>query len=240
MSPQSYSLRELCADERMKAMISLVKKRTTDNQNKISSNSRTINMRILLTFVFLSASILASAQFIQKGSVVGSGGLSFRSYSIEELSEKSTEFGINISGGYAVLPNLVVGITPQVTTIRSTTAAGNAAGVIANTYSTDIWSIGPLVKYYFNPGIFIYSNYQIGKSKTRQEIAGNGPYDYKSDTKEITLGAGYAIKVGKRILLEPQVGYFHSEIKPESTFSQTKSGMYFSVGFSFIIYSPQE
>lgn len=197
-------------------------------------------MRILLTFVFLSASLLASAQFIQKGSVVGSGGLSFHSYSTEELSMKSTEFGVSMSAGYAVLPNLVVGITPQVNTIRSTTEAGNAAGVAASTYSSDIWSIGPLVKYYFNPGVFVYGNYQIGKSKNHQDISGYGPYDYKADTKELTLGAGYAIKVSKRILLEPQVGYFRSEIKPEGIISRTKSGVYFSVGFSLIIYSPKE
>ena len=78
----------------------------------------------------------------------------------------------------------------------------------------------PFVRYYFNTGLFVHSQFNFGvsaisKKYDSQALISNDDKNQQNYTLiGATIGLGYSIKVGERFLIEPMYKIIYSNNKP--------------------------
>lgn len=185
-------------------------------------------MKKIITAMLLSfASTLCWAQFLSKGSIIGNGSFSFETTKNSENDYKSSSFSIIPTAGYLVMDNLAVGAS-----IYYTSSSGKSQDFSSSSNSI---SIGPVVRYYLNKGVFFHGLYTFGSSKntyTYLSTESETKYGYSS----IQVGVGYAARITDTVLFEPMVGYYSDTQKLKSDDSKsTTSGLFISGGFTIIL-----
>jgi hypothetical protein len=196
--------------------------------------------RTFFTLLILAcASMSALAQFEQGKMLVGGNfGLEFSTSKSKYNNQtstngKSTSFSLEPRFGYFVINNLVVG-------------GELGLGLSSFKYDgeDDKWTstaitIGPFVRYYFQPGIFVEGKYAIGTMKTKDDDFVGDVEEYKYSLSSVSLGAGYAYFLNENIALEPMIGFQSSGQKNktngEPDVKTIDSGLFIRVGFQIYL-----
>jgi hypothetical protein len=195
--------------------------------------------RTFFTLLVLAcASMSAFAQFEQGTKLVGGNfGLEFSTSKSKYNNQtntngKSTSFSFEPKFGYFVINNLVVGGE-----LGLTLSSWKSDGESGKETSTSL-TIGPFVRYYFQPGIFVEGKYAVGTLKAKDDFFGDVE-EYKYALSGVSLGAGYAYFLNDNIALEPMIGFQSNARKNKTTgeaeVKNISSGLFVRVGFQIYL-----
>lgn len=164
-------------------------------------------MKKLVLLLSLAFSLNAFSQIekpITKGNIILAGGGSINYSNVKSeyisFSSKTTLFYISFTPGfsYFIIDNLAIGINATI----------SYSGGKNNQYYT--LGIGPMVKYYFNNGLFFNT-----------EIDYNYLHGIKENTSvnkffSLKPGVGYAFFLNQKVSLEPSLSYEFENVKFDS------------------------
>jgi hypothetical protein len=162
------------------------------------------NLILLLSLVFSLNAFSQVDKPITKGNIMLSGGgtISYSKIKSEYSSSSSNNslFSISLTPGfsYFIIDNLAIGL--------NVTMGYN--GAKNNQFYT--LGVGPLVKYYFNNGLFL--NAEIGYNYTRGINHTDGVIKFFS----LKPGVGYAFFLNQKVSLEPSISYEFRNIKTDN------------------------
>jgi outer membrane protein len=188
---------------------------------------------ILLLMVF-GLSTATFAQFIKKGSVIGGGAFEFRTEKYKDSDAKGSSFGLMPWAGYLVIDNLAVGALLNLST--SSLESGPPSNF--KNSSSDV-TIGPVVRYYIDQGLFVHGQAGFGSSNSKFGSGGTTTTNKFGESKW-RLGLGYAARITDTVLFEPVLGYYSETTKDKTNDSKsTLSGLFIMGGFTIILKSVQ-
>jgi outer membrane autotransporter protein len=178
----------------------------------------------------------ANAQFNQGTMLVG-GDVDFYSYSSKMKDGNTTvktgtqtSFGLSPRFGYFVIDKLAVGASVNL----SLSKYDSKSSFGSDNTSTGV-SIGPFVRYYFDPGFFVQGSFGVGATNYHYDNVG-GENDVKYRTSNFGLGVGYAYFLNDNIAIEPMIGYASYSSKTKgSDAKDINSQLYLSVGFQIYL-----
>jgi hypothetical protein len=132
--------------------------------------------------------------------------------------------------GYFVVNHLVLGFKTDII-VLSYKHSFNLDNQ-SSKYSYHDLSLGPLIRYYTNSGIFFESSAAIGLQKNGNDGDFNKWRNFSFDT-----GIGYSLFVTKSIAIEPKIKYKYLNRPPYDIEDSTeiKSGLDFSIGFQIYL-----
>lgn len=204
--------------------------------NKIKKSSITL---IILIFGINS---IGFTQFISKGSILGNGSATYKS--TKNGNSNLTIFSLLPWVGLFVTDNFVVGAGFS---YESSSSNGTVNIYLNSTTTTPQilyfqsvtrgLTIGPVVRYYFDNGFFLHSQYSIGFQRFNK----NGWYYVNPSDYNLSIfrgGLGYGFKISRRILLEPLAGYTSQLSTSRSTKVESHDrGYFFLVSFTMLLKS---
>jgi hypothetical protein len=178
----------------------------------------------------------ANAQFNQGTMLVG-GDVNFYSYSSKMKDGNttvktgtSTAFNLSPRFGYFVIDKLAVGASVSLELSKY-----NSKGTFGTDGTGTGVSIGPFVRYYFDPGFFVQGSFGVGSSTfTNNNVGGENETKYR--TSNLGLGVGYAYFLKDNVAIEPMIGYSSYSSKTKGSDSKDiNSQLYLSVGFQIYL-----
>jgi hypothetical protein len=193
-------------------------------------------------FTFLAVAVALSgafAQLVQGTKIVGGDfGLEFSTskskYNNQTVTTgNSTSFTLEPKFGYFVIDNLAVGGELSISSYTSKYEDydGKSTG-------TSI-AIGPFVRYYFPPKIFVEAKYAVGTAKYKDDFFGDME-ESKYALSAFSLGAGYAAFINENIAIEPMLGYQligqKNKTDNEPAVKNTDGGLFIRVGFQIYLH----
>ncbi len=172
------------------------------------------------TLLTLCAVALGAGAFAQteKGHIVlgGSSNLGFTSGKQDnDADDATTNFGLNVAGGYFIMDNLAVGLLIGFESEKTGDVSASGFG------------IGPVVRYYLPMKVFGQLSYQFGSQKTD-----TGDFDFTYTTGDLGIGVGYAAFVNDHVAIEPMIAYHMTSAKPEEGDSVNGGSFGLNVGIS--------
>ncbi len=192
-----------------------------------------------LALCLLLALVLNSTyaqKFVTKGSLIGAGGLSFRTgkttteddmYSSET---KSTGFSINPGAMFFVIDDLGVGAGLDISSSKS-----SQEDVFESTGSS--FMFGPIVRYYFAKGPFVQGSFTFGSGKS-SSTSGGFNSESKYGTSNFEGGVGYSTRITETIFVDPFVGYsVTGKTYADSDATYSSGAFFISVGFTLLLIS---
>ena len=192
---------------------------------------------VLIAGLFFLSPLLLHAQFIKKGTIVGSGSFEFKSHK-DDANNKQSNFGLMPWAGYMVIDNLTAGAGLLVSTSKSESEF--SPGTTYTNTGTDIL-FGPVVRYYLDNGLFVHGQYFFGSSKNVTKTTGLPDSESKFGKTELRLGAGYAVRITDTVLFEPFLGYLNQGSKDKTSGSTSskvsENGFFFMGGFTIFLHS---
>ncbi|NJN42132.1 MAG: hypothetical protein HC811_07830 [Flammeovirgaceae bacterium] len=122
---------------------------------------------VIFAGVFFLSPLL-HAQFIKKGTIVGSGYFEFNSHK-DDSDNKNSSFSLMPWAGYMAIDNLSAGLGFMLSTSKSESEF--SPGTTYTDTGTDIL-FGPIVRYYLDNGLFVHGQYFFGSSKNVSKTTG--------------------------------------------------------------------
>ena len=145
-------------------------------------------------------------------------------------NSKSTSISLEPRFGYFVIDNLAVGGELSLSTFSSKSESSD------NKITGTSFAIGPFVRYYFPPKIFLEGQYAFGVSNTKYDWLDE---NQKSALSAWSLGAGYAAFLNENIAIEPMIGYQSvaekDKTEGEPEVKNINSGLFIRVGFQIYL-----
>jgi outer membrane protein len=184
----------------------------------------------LIIVLFVGLSLEGFSQFIKQGTIIGGGAFEFRTAKVKDSDSKGSSFSLMPWAGYLIMDNLAVG------GLMNFTSSSSESGAPSNLKSKDSdFTIGPVVRYYLDQGVFVHTQAGFGSSKSVFE-AGNTKTTTKFGETKFKLGAGYAIRITDTVLFEPVIGYYVETSKNKSSDTKsTVSGLFMMGGFTVFL-----
>jgi hypothetical protein len=144
---------------------------------------------------------------------------------------KSTSFALSPQFGYFVVDNLAVGAELSLGLSKFKDEDGDSESTSSSV------SIGPFVRYYFEPGLFVQGAFGIGSAGTSSTF-NNTRTETKYGLTEYSLAAGYAYFLNDNIAIEPMVGFASNAYSRRDSDPKEKnidSGLFLRVGFQIYL-----
>lgn len=184
--------------------------------------------KLFIVLLISTVTTAAWAQFLGKGSIIGNGSFSFMTEKTKDSDYKGSSFSINPAGGYLVMDNLVVGANILFS------SSSNKNDEIDYSYKSNSVTIGPLVRYYLDQGVFVHGLYNFGSSKTTEDYS-YGEFENKYGLSQFQIAVGYAARITDTVLFEPMIGYYSDTTKDKDTDTKSTTGGLFIAGSFTII-----
>ena len=188
--------------------------------------------KLLFIALFAGLSLEGFSQFIKQGTIIGGGAFELRTFKIKDSELKGSSFSLMPWAGYMVIDNLAVG------GLLNFTSSSSSSGAPSNfKNSGSDFTIGPVVRYYLDQGVFIHTQAGFGSSKFVNEV-GNTKTTTKFGESKFKIGAGYAIRITDTVLFEPVIGYYSETSKDKGNTTTTKStvgGLFIMGGFTIFL-----
>lgn len=186
--------------------------------------------KIVFIVLFAGLSLEGFSQFIKQGTIIGGGAFEFRTAKDKDTDFKGSSFSLMPWAGYLVIDNLAVGGLLNFTSSKSESGAPSNV-----TNKESDFTIGPVVRYYLDQGVFVHSQLGFGGSKFTTEV-GNTTTTTKYGETKFRLGAGYAVRITDTVLFEPVIGYYSETTKNKSNDNKsTLSGLFIMAGFTVFL-----
>ncbi len=184
--------------------------------------------------ITLFAAVGAFAQFNQGRMLVG-GSAEFstntnknKNGSTTVTQGTQTRFTVSPDFGYFIIDNLAIGAELGLTLSKWNSKNNNSAD-----YTGTAVTFSPFVRYYLPMGIFFQGKFGLGTSKTSYD---DSFPDYKYNTSNFALSAGYVIFLTDNVALEPEVGYRTTKLKADdSNTKDINSGIFMRIGFQIYL-----
>lgn len=170
-----------------------------------------------------------NAQFIEQGSWIANGTLSFYSTKEKDSKDKFTSFGIMPWAGYFVMDNLGIGAMAE---FSNSVTKTESSGKFTNT----TFLFGPILRYYLVNGLFAQGYFGIGSEKFKNEFGGGSSSESTYNITEFLLGAGYAVRITETVFLDPVIAFKSRKQKDkDNDFEETESGICFMINFTILL-----
>lgn len=180
--------------------------------------------KIIIFVLFVGLSLEGFSQFIKKGTIIGGGAFEFRTAKVKDSDSKGSSFSLMPWAGYLIMDNLAVG------GLMNFSSSSSESGAPSNLKSKDSdFTIGPVVRYYLDQGVFVHGQAGFGSSKSVFEV-GNSKTTTKFGETKFRLGVGYAIRITDTVLFEPVIGYYSETSKNKSNDNKSTTGGLFMMG----------
>jgi len=184
----------------------------------------------LFIVLFVGLSLEGFSQFIKQGTIIGGGAFEFRTAKVKDSDSKGSSFSLMPWAGYLVMDNLAIG------GLMNFTSSSSETGAPSNLKTKDSdFTIGPVVRYYLDQGVFVHTQAGFGSSKSVFEV-GNTKTTTKFGETKFRIGAGYAVRITDTVLFEPIIGYYAETSKDKSSDTKsTVSGLFIMGGFTIFL-----
>jgi len=168
---------------------------------------------ILIVSCFIQVSFGQIEKPFNKGNMLTGGSLALSFDNIKNFkpginplpdvtySTKSTAMESNLSFGYFILNQFAIGLNSEVLLSREVTTCDLFSDIGWDAINTD-FLIGPIMRFYTKPGIFIEGSADFNILKS---ISNND--ELKWIKYSVSTGIGYSILVNKSIAIEPVIKY---------------------------------
>jgi opacity protein-like surface antigen len=200
-------------------------------------------------FILIGISILTSSNLLaqedHKFLVGGTFGFSYSSYNgSSDQPTQSISLLTSPIAGYFITKNIALGIG---------VGLGNSNTKFVdnlNESTKDLeYVINPFIRYYFNQGLFVQGQFNVGESKNTttlnkevyESIFGGpfvGPLELSSNESftGFGIGLGYDIALSNQVKLEPMVRYIANNRNNKSSEEKyNESKIYFNLGFIILL-----
>jgi outer membrane immunogenic protein len=177
--------------------------------------------KLLVSLVFTTLVWAASAQWDQ-GKILATGGINFSTTSPKTEMKigdnttttdgaKTTDFGIDVTGGYFIADNIAVGL--GIGLMNSKTS--QEADTTETTVTDNLFAIAPFARYYipYSDQFSFFGQFAIGlgfgKSKDEYTSGSTTLTDEASiNMMMIGLSPGFSYMMTERVALEMRYGFF--------------------------------
>lgn len=186
--------------------------------------------KLFLLLIICGLSSTAFSQFLKKGSIIGGGSFQFQTTKYKDSDSKSHSLSIMPWAGYLIIDNLVLGTSFDISSSGSKSSGYKS--------SSNGISVGPMVRYYLDQGLFFSGQYTFGSGKIKDDFTNSTT---KFNYSIYRLGVGYAARITDTVLLEPTIGYYGVS-NGDNTYSglnNNSSGLFISGGFTIILKNVQ-
>ncbi|MDJ1473321.1 outer membrane beta-barrel protein [Xanthocytophaga flava] len=169
---------------------------------------------ITLSFFIISLlSLTDSLAQTQKGRfMVGTSAGEFK------FGKNNTDLLLDVKGGYFLIDNLVVGVTPSFGYMSYNQSESYPNSYSKSTQKGKQWGIGPFVRYYFSEhklkplvnASFLYYKYSVKTTSEAYIYPGffqKGSHEIKSEYKLLQIGGGVSYFIDDRIAIEGLLNY---------------------------------
>jgi outer membrane protein len=202
--------------------------------NFVPYNKTNAMKKITILVIAIASSFAAFAQYNQGRMLVGG------SFELSTNTDKTRDGGRTITNGtrttfnlsprfgYFIMDNLAIG-------------AGVGLGLSkwnsknnGSDYNTSSISFQPFARYYLPVNVFFHGEFGVGTSTTKSEDSNFA--DYKYNSINLALGAGYALFLTDNVAVEPMLTYRFSRSKYDyDNEKNIDSGLFLSVGFQIYL-----
>jgi opacity protein-like surface antigen len=190
--------------------------------------------KITILVIALASSFGAFAQYNQGRMLVGgSFELSTRTEKTRDGSQTTTDgtqttFNLSPRFGYFIIDNLAIGAGVGLGLTKWNSKTSD------NDYNTSSISFQPFARYYLPVNVFFHGEFGIGTSSVKSDNSNFN--DYKYNSINLALGAGYALFLTDNVAVEPMLTYRFSRSKYDYDDEKNlDSGLYISVGFQIYL-----
>ena len=104
-------------------------------------------------------------------------------------------------------------------------------------YNTTSYTIGPMARYYFDPGFFAQVGVAVGGAASHSKSDATSQ-DFSYFQTQLRIGAGYALFLTKNVALEPSISYEVTSQRQADTDPKRKyaeGGLYLRAGFQIYL-----
>jgi hypothetical protein len=160
----------------------------------------------LLPLMFTLISFSQTEKPTTKGNIILSGGGTFQysKFHYKDVNESKTsilDLSLNPGFGYFIIDNLVIGLNTNI----GYSELGD--------YKAYTLGAGPFVKYYFNNGLFVKTDFGY------TYLHGVGSNTTKIKDYTILPGVGYAFFINQKVSIEPCLSYKYAHNNSDDTIS---------------------
>ena len=200
------------------------------------TNKNSMKQLIIIALITLSFSFTSYSQ-TDKGNLIVGGSVSFDIGSQEVESGGSTTsetdnsiLFVNPSFGYFVIDGLAVGLNLSIQRSHFESDQGSFESTSSG------FSVGPIVKYYLENGIFGMGTIGFGTGSTEFESGGT-ENESKDRLFNWQVGAGYAIFLNDHVAIEPMISYGSLRVEDrDSDIDVANISRSFTIGAGFTIF----
>jgi len=196
-------------------------------------------MKTILMVTAVLIGTQAFAQFEKGRMLVGGTALFSVTQDKSKVGNTSTVTGTNVNFdvspqfGYFIMDHFAVGgfISSRFSSFKDKNSSSNYRS------NSSGYTIGPMARYYFDPGFFAQLGVGIGGTSYHTKSS-TISQNYSYLQTQLRIGAGYAFFLTKNTALEPMISYEVSSSKQADTDPKQKNtvgGIYLRAGFQIYL-----
>ena len=173
----------------------------------------------LLPLMFTLSAFSQTEKPITKGNIILSGGGTVQFYNYKSEGESDInifDLSINPGFGYFIIDNLAIGLSAKIGYSKY------------DAYKTYNLGVGPFVKYYFNNGLFVKTEFSYNY------IHGIGSNTTNNKDNSVIPGVGYAFFINQKVSIEPCLSYQYVHDNSNETISKM-NGVLFELKFNIFL-----
>ena len=198
-------------------------------------NIKSLQAAFAIVFCFVASVSIAQTQ---QGSFIAGGNISL-SFKNQEFDNGSTTIDVGSQNDIAVRPTFAY-------FIKDGLAVGAMINISRSKFESDdgqfedtdnIFSIGPMVRYYHDSGLFGHAYFGFGSANS-SSTSGGSEFETDRGLTDWMVGPGYAIFLNESVAVEGLLTYGATTITNNDSDPETKEilkGIMFSVGFTIFI-----